>query len=478
MDSRRCLFSSNQIMDTETIQDVTVTDVYDQAAVIAREFDKVINSYGNEAVTELMPKVIRALEQLESLASRFEKDNEEIAQLRSTVQKLESEKAGKAQERAKFEQELEVIEENWQSEVKDLLSVVSKLQEENKRLKESLQDEKHAVEEKVSAKYRESEEQEIKVLNKLKETVDKQREELRTVKRELSQRAVDCEALQAQLEQIAKVNGDLRRKNNTHKKQAKVLQEERAELEIALRDKDREVDKVKAMISEQEKFEEQRAAVRAAIAQQRKSEEEEDVEVAEDGGGTAAAPTLATETGVGGGPLSDDDATSESISSPTSPGLELEGKMIIDLKDPNRPRFTLQELRQVLMERNQLKTRLIEVEDELNHYRPRDSGEEEEEGGHDEKYNYLGEELPVYGPINKEPEEKVFGPKESGIRKLFLTLMETGLDLFVDDDSSEARAPRRKPRAQSLSLTTIRQSRQIPRHGGGRLGTRERESAL
>jgi cell division septum initiation protein DivIVA len=88
---------------TEVFPDVTVTDVYDQAAGIAREFDKLINVYGNEAVTELMPKVIHALEQLESLASRFEKDNEEIANLRTTVEKLECEKAGKAQERAKFE---------------------------------------------------------------------------------------------------------------------------------------------------------------------------------------------------------------------------------------------------------------------------------------------------------------------------------------------------------------------------------------
>ena len=47
-----------------------------------------------------------------------------------------------------------MIEENWQSEVKDLLSVVNKLRDENKHLKESLQKEKHDVEEKVSAKYR------------------------------------------------------------------------------------------------------------------------------------------------------------------------------------------------------------------------------------------------------------------------------------------------------------------------------------
>ena len=49
---------------------------------------------------------------------------------------------------------MEIIEENWKSEVKDLLTVVNKLTDENKRLKENLQSEKHAVEEKVSAKYR------------------------------------------------------------------------------------------------------------------------------------------------------------------------------------------------------------------------------------------------------------------------------------------------------------------------------------
>ena len=51
--------------------------------------------------------------------------------------------------------------------------------------------------------------------------------------------------------------------------------------------------------------------------------------------------------------------------------LQLEGKMLIDLADPDRPRFTMQELRQVLLERNELKTKLIEVEEELNTYKPK-----------------------------------------------------------------------------------------------------------
>ncbi|XP_009986728.1 PREDICTED: RILP-like protein 2, partial [Tauraco erythrolophus] len=44
-------------------------------------------------------------------------------------------------------------------------------------------------------------------------------------------------------------------------------------------------------------------------------------------------------------------------------------KMVIDLSDPNRPRFTLQELRDVLQERNQLKAQLLVVQEELQCYK-------------------------------------------------------------------------------------------------------------
>lgn len=51
-----------------------------------------------------------------------------------------------------FHQELEAIEENWQSEVKELLSVVNKLQDENKRLRENARNEKYAVVAEFAAK--------------------------------------------------------------------------------------------------------------------------------------------------------------------------------------------------------------------------------------------------------------------------------------------------------------------------------------
>ena len=83
---------------------VTVVDVYDQAAGIGKEFEKLIENYGVEAVTDLMPKVIKTLEQLETLAGRYEKESSEIHALRVTIDKLEVEKAEKAQERLRYEE--------------------------------------------------------------------------------------------------------------------------------------------------------------------------------------------------------------------------------------------------------------------------------------------------------------------------------------------------------------------------------------
>lgn len=44
-------------------------------------------------------------------------------------------------------------------------------------------------------------------------------------------------------------------------------------------------------------------------------------------------------------------------------------KAALDLKDPNRPRFTLQELRDVLHERNELKSKVFLLQEELAYYK-------------------------------------------------------------------------------------------------------------
>lgn len=49
---------------------------------------------------------------------------------------------------------------------------------------------------------------------------------------------------------------------------------------------------------------------------------------------------------------------------------DLKNKAIYDLDDPDRPKFTTNELKDILTERNDLKTRVNELEDELSQYRP------------------------------------------------------------------------------------------------------------
>ncbi|XP_027709386.1 RILP-like protein 2 [Vombatus ursinus] len=44
-------------------------------------------------------------------------------------------------------------------------------------------------------------------------------------------------------------------------------------------------------------------------------------------------------------------------------------KIVVDLTDPNRPRFTMQELRDVLHERNKLKSQLLVAQEELQCYK-------------------------------------------------------------------------------------------------------------
>ncbi|KAG8514974.1 RILP-like protein 2 [Galemys pyrenaicus] len=72
---------------------------------------------------------------------------------------------------------------------------------------------------------------------------------------------------------------------------------------------------------------------------------------------------------------------------PAAPGLVSLGpdQMVVDLTDPNRPRFTLQELRDVLQERNKLKSQLLLVQEELQCYKSGLIPPQEGPGGRREK---------------------------------------------------------------------------------------------
>lgn len=85
--------------------DLSVVDVYDLASEIGKECEKIIDCYGAEAITALMPKVVNALEMLEALASRNENENTTMQMLSDRVASLESEKL----ERSVFREKLQRV---------------------------------------------------------------------------------------------------------------------------------------------------------------------------------------------------------------------------------------------------------------------------------------------------------------------------------------------------------------------------------
>ncbi|ELT88429.1 hypothetical protein CAPTEDRAFT_107521 [Capitella teleta] len=342
--------------ETDTLSPV---DVYDIAATIGKEFEKIIDNYGPEAVTELMPKIITVLEHLEILSNNNQKENAEISELRFSIERLQADKKAKHEERMKYEKELEQIEETWRNESQQLAARVTQLHDENRRLRAAMQ-EKEGENEKFQRQ------SQILVLvpllrfslqknfekdaNDLRIKCHEYRDRVRVLQRDLGQKNMDVEAMQLQLERLARLNADYRRKTTLNQRQAETLIQEKSDLQAQLHDKEQHITRIKDRLNTHDMS----ASVEGSLL--------------------------------------------------TTPRTS--GKMLIDMKDPDRPRFTLHELREVLQERNELKTKLIEVEEELHFYKP-----EAEIDDFDR---------PVQGPINKEPDEKLFPDryKESGIRKL------------------------------------------------------------
>ena len=81
----------------------TLADVYDDAAIIGSELEKIITNYGTDVIKDLMPKVISVLELLEDLTIRNDKENDEINELKTKIIGLEAEKTQRINEREKFE---------------------------------------------------------------------------------------------------------------------------------------------------------------------------------------------------------------------------------------------------------------------------------------------------------------------------------------------------------------------------------------
>ncbi|NWW87720.1 RIPL1 protein, partial [Rhynochetos jubatus] len=230
--------------------------------------------------------------------------------------------------------ELELVEDVWRGEAQDLLTQIAQLQEENKQLMTNLSHKDINFTEEEFQKHEgkfDIQIQERQVMKKLKEVVDKQRDEIRAKDRELGLKNEDVEALQQQQNRLMKINHDLRHRITVVEAQGKALIEQKVELEAYLQTKEQEM-----------------GNLRAELGKLREKLQGED---SQDGEEVKAEPN-------------NDDCLSESE------------RMAMDLKDPNRPRFTLQELRDVLHERNELKSKVFLLQEELLYYKSEEAEEE------------------------------------------------------------------------------------------------------
>lgn len=94
-----------------TCSSLTVNDVYDIAKLIGTEVEKLIDGYGKESAVGLVPKVVKALELLESFASRnhaHKLREEELLRTFETIQLQHKRRGGKEGDEASDRSETRV----------------------------------------------------------------------------------------------------------------------------------------------------------------------------------------------------------------------------------------------------------------------------------------------------------------------------------------------------------------------------------
>ncbi|XP_077423052.1 RILP-like protein 1 isoform X2 [Vanacampus margaritifer] len=293
---------------------LTVDDVYEIAKVIGAELERLIDGYGKESVLGLVPRVVKVLELLESFTARNQAHKhreEELLRTFESLQLQQKKRAGKdsdeINENHETREQQQRKEQQWRSKCEELQAQIQQLQEDNGQLQSRLKG-SHAQDDRVQRQERE-------VMLKLKQVVDKQRDELRAKVQEVTTISKEVEApcapvqLQEQLERFMKMNAELRHKQNVLQAQLKSTVERKADMEADLKEKVKVIEKLQAQM---------------------------------------------------------DRTNSNSHSSTSQENIKKEPSA--DHKDPDMPCFTKKEVRDIIFERNELKTNLFLVQEELNYY--------------------------------------------------------------------------------------------------------------
>ncbi|XP_045889850.1 RILP-like protein 1 [Micropterus dolomieu] len=385
--------------------ELTVVDVYDIAAVLGQEFERIIDRFGCESLVGVVPKVVRVLELLEALVSRGAA-GQEAEEMRRELDRLRQERSDRYKQERKHQKELEMVEDVLRGEVQDLLSQITQLQAENKRLLATISLKESPVPEEDLQKQEGMSEKESQVMKKLKDLVDKQRDEIRAKDHELTLKNEDVEALQMQQHRLIKINQDLRHRMGVMEGQGKALIQQRAELEAAAQAQQQELEALQLEVTRLRK------ELRGWDLEREVTDIEE-TSLARSGMSSPPSPQITSSAAAAASPSNsikpdsvwvecggDSDFLANCFECDKSPsplrsssnrenyeeeGDDDEDKTALLLKvsadteteeeadsledESEKPRFTLQELRDVLQERNELKAQVFMLQEELAYYK-------------------------------------------------------------------------------------------------------------
>lgn len=82
--------------------ELTVMDVYDVAAVLGHDFERIIDKFGCESLVGVVPKVVRVLELLEAMVSRGAA-GQEAEELRKELERLRQERSDRHEQERKHQ---------------------------------------------------------------------------------------------------------------------------------------------------------------------------------------------------------------------------------------------------------------------------------------------------------------------------------------------------------------------------------------
>lgn len=412
--------------------ELTVMDVYDIAAVLGQEFERIIDRFGCESLVGLVPKVVRVLELLEAQVSSGAA-GQEAEELRGELDRLRRERSDRSEQERKQQKELEQVEDVWRGEVQDLLSQIRQLQAENKRLLVSLSLKDCRPAEEDLQKQDGMSEKERQVMNKLKDSVDKQRDELRAKDHELTLKNEDVETLQTQQHRLIRTNQDLRHRIGVREAQGKALIQQRAGLEAEAQARQQELRALQLEVSRLRKelqgweLEREIPDIKETSLTISESSPPKPPPITPSTSNSLKPKSVWVECG--GDPdflancferekspsvlrrsskrennKEEDDEEEETTALSLKVSADTKPKEESDSLETDTPRFTLQELRDVLQEKNQLKAQVFILQEELAYYKS-------------EEFEDDSIECPPSPPPCSTSTDQV----ESGIRRLIFT---------------------------------------------------------